>query len=162
MFRQNLINRLNKLLSQMASSAWTSPQEGFLQLVLLTFKALPDSPLSSFLRVHLRTLTFWLQGLVILSSFLGYECPLPIRPAHCLGFSSTCLLNAQATAWPWEVKSRVWLGKWWVKRETRMVAFKGALTILPCVVLTMLKEWMLGSDKLPFPHFHQWWYPCLS
>lgn len=33
-----------------------------------------------------------------------------------------------------------------------MVAFKGTLTILSCIVLIMLKERMLGSSTLPFPH----------
>lgn len=34
-----------------------------------------------------------------------------------------------------------------------MVAFKGTLIILLCVVLIILKEQMLGSSTLPFPHF---------
>lgn len=154
MFKQNLNNRLNKLLSQMAWSPEHLCMRSFcswffslLRLYLIHPCHLSSECISGRSHSDPRDWSSW-AAFWAMSVF----CPSSLLVAwifHPNAFK--CPDNSLA----WEVKSRVWLGKWWMK-ETRMVAFKGALTILPCMILTILKKWMLGSNKLPFPHFNQW------
>ena len=109
--------------------------------------------LPSFLRVRLSTLLLWAQGLGILSSLLDCEFLFPIKSARCLGFSSTCSYMPRSQPGPGKWRSRVWLRKGRMQMKTRVVAFKGILTILLCIALIVLKEWILGLSGLPFPRF---------